>query len=1234
MNVWKQRAMLQSTGGLQPEAGMNEQLQQRKNSMHGERNDMRESSNGRVLGSGNGISFADVARGGAGTSSQLPRGGVHPAGGTSGRAYAEENQNNAQWYGGKSNNGAMEGVACDSQQYNAFQNPSDSSSGYHWSMSSGQPSMFSAEADIPFASMAQASMQHHGGSSNGSGMGRNSAALNNADNQPFLHNPFGLQHNGFDMGYRPDAHEIATLGAAAGKGMERHYAPNQIVGKEMGYPVQYAEVMNPRPSHLHTMEAHNMTTMSHNLGGFPMGPGTDEYYRLYPQHGESFGRYSAQPLQNTHPGMWHQRTQPKYSNHMKDMNNDNSMDDGRSGKSFSSSQGFGSNTTSIDEHKRSSEESASGSDQGAYRMHLGSVAPSVQSNDGVDQRDSYYQTQGQRQHRKSRGSNDNRGNKGYRKLWQQVTNVSKGGRLSNQRQSSGDTTVEDLLEIVLALPSELPSVPAVMNGLHSLDAGALAALLKELNRNRCTQRAQEIFDWLRQLESVHPLSHLCTTMTYTTMISQCGAQHALRRAMELMAEMRSREISCNVHTYSALMNVCIKAGELELALDVYKQMLNEGCTPNLVTFNTLIDVYGKTGQWEEAIAVLDAVEEQGLEPEARTYNTAIIACNQSARAVEALQVYERMLKARARPTATTYTALISAYGKAGQLEEALRIFESMGKNGCEKNVITYSSLISACEKAGEWELAMRLFNDMHQDGCQPNVVTYNSLIAACAQGAQAQKAQQIFDLMRKRGCRPDSVTFGALIGAYDRSGNWRSALSSFEAIRSSGCRPDTVVYNTIVGCLWRTGILRAQERSLQIFHSACKQGHFRMTIASEKDQNGSTLSGEDGSDHLLYSREEMSKGQSPYVEFGMHAFTIGSAILCLHRWLCELKLRNPSDGPVVSQETVSLVLNKGKPSREHTYPVIKEALVAKLKAWRAPLNLVDVPVGCKIFGSKAEIVAWLRRPAMKSALEQFTSYVSQESTVADSLYQDDAITESRCNEAFRAVVQFESLQSSEHMAASELVDAGFQQELFLSMGTMAKTFGYPEDILYDGFDILTRVLQGKSPEMVSLPREMLVPACFFIAAEQSSYGLPPISNGLPDQNPLQDPRVHELSQEIRSKFKGNMSTISPIRVLKLYLERLGAYFEGHAPASHPVSGLSFALLPLAVSNLNLRSFRASISAAAVLIVGRKNAGISPFWPQALEQMTGYKNDQGTNLSDAVQLISTLPPGGTLGTLNC
>ena len=75
-------------------------------------------------------------------------------------------------------------------------------------------------------------------------------------------------------------------------------------------------------------------------------------------------------------------------------------------------------------------------------------------------------------------------------------------------------------------------------------------------------RASELFDWLRGLPDAHELAHLCDVYTYTTIISQCGSHQQLRKALELVAEMRGHGIQCNVHTYSALMNVCIKARRL------------------------------------------------------------------------------------------------------------------------------------------------------------------------------------------------------------------------------------------------------------------------------------------------------------------------------------------------------------------------------------------------------------------------------------------------------------------------------------------------------------------------------------------------------------------------------------------------------------------------------------------------------------------------------------------------
>lgn len=952
------------------------------------------------------------------------------------------------------------------------------------------------------------------------------------------------------------------------------------------------------------------------------------------------------------------------------------------------------------------------------------------------------------------GHNNNMNeNKSYRKLWQQVTAVERGGHLSNHMAPGGEgphhaeATVEDLIEIVRRLPPEASAVHAVVHGLYNLDSGALAALLKELNKGGHSRRAQEIFDWLRGLDPSHALFNLANTMTYTTMISQCGSQQALRRALELLAEMRSRGIQCNVHTYSALMNVCIKANELDLALDVYRQMISEGCTPNLVTYNTLIDVYGKTGAWHEAVAVLDILQAQGIEPEVRTYNTVIIACNQSSRASEAVEVYNRMLATGAQPTATTYTALISAYGKAGQLEAALGIFQDMIRRGCERNVITYSSLISACEKAGKWELALRLFHDMHTEGCRPNVVTYNSLIAACAQGAQWQKAQELFDRMQHRGgCRPDSVTFAGLIAAYDRAGMWQQALAAFEQMRSMSCRSDTVVYNSIIGALWRTGLLWAQTRAVQIFHTACRQGHFRLTVhtrsasasgsasvpASGSPSLNRQLSGltEDRVDGLestdctstspsssmpsspfskdgrpIFSTPSLSPWPSPSrsnslrshasdelqcqmqvgqcsqqslptIEFGMHAFTVGSAVLSVMRWVGELRDRLPRPTTLMESapstplplNSVVLILNKGKPSREHTYPAIRAALLAMLKAWRSPFALSDIPQGCRIEAPATEASAWVHSHHAEAALTHFLDTneslnppgPGKDSNNAlnafNSFAQEDAVVEGRCSEAYAAVRQFEAayernaaskgllhnvagddggntLAPSSPLDCEESKSSQERRKWFDGTAELAKAVGLSEEVLHDAFLLSERAITAAS-EPLGTNRLALAVACLATAARQGGeenlvavqfQSVAGVAGLAPGE---WETAMHTVS----SLLNEDTASISALRVLKLYLERLGADFSSSSCDSSfekkgstlwPASGEAFALLPSALCDDILRHEPPSVVAAAVLMAGRKLAGISPFWPTTLERLTGMSADESSPLGKAAERVSKL-----------
>ena len=112
--------------------------------------------------------------------------------------------------------------------------------------------------------------------------------------------------------------------------------------------------------------------------------------------------------------------------------------------------------------------------------------------------------------------------------------------------------------------------------------------------------------------------------------------------------------------------------------------------------------------------------------------------------------------------------------------------------------------------------------------------------------------------------------------------------------------------------------------TMQVFQAAARQGHFRLTIHSNPD--------------------------SGTLECGMHAFTVGAAVVCFMRWLTEVRKRLMG-GPAVGagdslgpggplRQRLALIVNRGKPSREAAYPAIKAAISAILLASKAPLGCV------------------------------------------------------------------------------------------------------------------------------------------------------------------------------------------------------------------------------------------------------------------------------------------------------
>lgn len=797
---------------------------------------------------------------------------------------------------------------------------------------------------------------------------------------------------------------------------------------------------------------------------------------------------------------------------------------------------------------------------------------------------------------------------GYRRLWQSITSVRRGETPPDLPPGPPEVTVEGLVRAVQRLKPGRPVIEAVSAGLPFLDSRAVAALLKELAKGGLPHHAAELFDYLRGLPEDDPLSRLADLYTYTTIVSQCGSHQQLRRALELVAEMRGRGITLNIHTYSALMSVCVKCGECELALDVYQQLLAEGCTPNLVTSNILIDVYGKTGAWERAVEVLDNLAAQGTTPEPRTFNSIIAACAKAGQPAAALGVYRRMLSVGVAPTSTTCTSLISAFGKTGQVEEALAIFEDMAARGCERNVITYSSLISACERAGRCDIALRVFVDMQREGCRPNVVTYNALIGACGQAGAWGKAAELFEGMVAAGCRPDAVTYSVLVAAFERGGQWQRALQAFERMQQQH-RPDACVLNVVLEALWRSGLVSAQAKAFQLVSAAFRAGHLRLASPAPGECTAT-------------------------------AHTYAASLAVLLRWLAELR-----DGPLSGGGSgdvsvglggrVSLLLTRGKHCRSAgSYDQIAAHLGALFVAVSAPLSVeIALSGALSISGDATSLGPWLASSPGAVALLSPMAAAAGAPVHSAALLHEDAAAQRQCGPAFAAVLEYEASHpplTPDALSSPRL--AGLRQDLAAAVVGLGQALSLSDEITCEGVALCDRLLarSGEAAATAALePSAAPLLAAGALLAAARGAGLPGAvlqgqGEALMQLAGLGLPTVIEAEQRVGLALNGDVSAISPLRCLHLLLERLGiSHVSLRKCELMQLMALSAAELATKASlSPAMATFPPSLVAAACLAKARASIGLHPAWPSSLQAMTGYSPEQ-QSFASACDLLSLL-----------
>ena len=125
--------------------------------------------------------------------------------------------------------------------------------------------------------------------------------------------------------------------------------------------------------------------------------------------------------------------------------------------------------------------------------------------------------------------------------------------------------------------------------------------------------------------------------------------------------------------------------------------------------------------------------------------------------------------------------------------------------------------------------------------------------------------------------------------------------------------------------------------------------------------------------------------------------------------------------------------------------------------------------------------------------------------------------------------------------------------------------------------------------------------------------------------------IQQMEWNVWRVLNNDTATISTLRCLKLYLERLGCNFLDQESVQM-VAGSAFALVREMLSDMTFLNCRPSVIAAAIMYAERRNQGVIPFWPSMLAKLTGYQDMSTPELSVAIKsaqrMCSRLQAGAT------
>jgi len=195
-------------------------------------------------------------------------------------------------------------------------------------------------------------------------------------------------------------------------------------------------------------------------------------------------------------------------------------------------------------------------------------------------------------------------------------------------------------------------------------------LLDACAKQGAMSRVPKVFEYMRA-SNVEP-----DMITYSTLIKGYCTAGDLDCAFALLAEMKQDGKLClDEIVFNSLLDGCGRQQKVRKAMEVLSEMREAGVTPSNYTLSIMVKVLGRASRLNEAFALIEEFRaEYGLRANVQVYTCLLQACFKNKQVKRALKVHDTMVRELQRsPDAKAYNTLLDGCTRAGALKEGVQV---------------------------------------------------------------------------------------------------------------------------------------------------------------------------------------------------------------------------------------------------------------------------------------------------------------------------------------------------------------------------------------------------------------------------------------------------------------------------------------------------------------------------------------------------------------------------------